>query len=153
VSNTTPSCHTISLHTNHHLGYHSRGSCYTTEPPSTFCSPDADRNRAIKAQISSFWAPALPPRVLECTYTPPPPPPRLHHPTTSPNLPPLPFPTPRPKLSPSGLVSSFWPKTRNPGLSSPTRDPTTAIILSSPPHHLPPSPTTTISNSAPQTEP
>jgi len=25
VSNTTPSCHTISLRTNHHLGYHSRG--------------------------------------------------------------------------------------------------------------------------------
>ncbi|KIM92177.1 hypothetical protein PILCRDRAFT_279 [Piloderma croceum F 1598] len=46
----------------------------------------------------------------------------------------------RTKPSLSGPVSGFWPKTRNPGLHSPTRDPTTDVTSSSPPHHLSPSP-------------
>src|SRR6267154_1401106 len=98
VSNITPSYHTISLPTNHHLGYHSRRPYDTTEPPSTSCSLDADRNRATMAQISSFW-----------------------------------------------------PKTCNPSLHSRKRDPTTAVTLSTPPHRLPPSPTTAVSNGVPQT--
>ncbi|KIM78243.1 hypothetical protein PILCRDRAFT_824724, partial [Piloderma croceum F 1598] len=52
---------------------------------------------------------------------------------------------------PSTAVSNSAPKTRNPGLRSPTRDPTTTVTTSSPPHHLPPSPTAAISNGAPQT--
>jgi len=74
-------------------------------------------------------------------------------PHNPPHRPPPLSPTAQPKPSPGGPVLGFWPKTRNPGLRSPTHNPATAVTSSTPPHHLPPSPTTAVSNGAPQTEP
>jgi len=84
--------------------------------------------------VGEFFGPA-PSCVLECTYTPLPPP-HLHHATMPPHLLHFRFQRCAPN-EPSGLVLGFWPKTCNPGLRSPTCDPTTTITSPTPSHHPP----------------
>ncbi|KIM71255.1 hypothetical protein PILCRDRAFT_17231 [Piloderma croceum F 1598] len=162
--------------------------CDTAESPSTSCSLDADRNRALpnarphhchhlvvttpppppiihhrsfqqrpqnRATTARFRVFGPKPTTPACAaqrVTPPPLSPRRHHPTTSPHRSTLLFPTARPKPSPSGPVSSFWPQTCNPGLRSTTCDPTTAVTSSTPPHHLSASSPAAVSHGAPETE-
>src|ERR1700729_1119163 len=77
----------------------------------------------------------------------------MHHPTTSPHYPPPPFPTAHPKSSPSGSISVFWPPTPHRLALHERTTPNTIATSYGPPHHLPASPTITISTSAHEPEP
>ena len=85
--------------------------------------------------------------------TPSPPPPRTHHHPTPMHHPQLPFHTPCPKPSHNGSVSSFWLKPHPPPRISRTHHPTTTTSSYAPLHRIPTSPSATIPNSAPETEP
>src|ERR1700683_4485151 len=66
---------------------------------------------------------------------------------------PPPFLTARPKSSPSGSISDFWPSARSPASRLRTQRPTATAALSVPPHWLTPLISTSISDSAPEIEP
>jgi hypothetical protein len=85
--------------------------------------------------------------------TPPPSPPHTPHPSTPLHRPPWPFPTARPKPSPSGLVSDLEPQTPCPRSCHRMHHPAATSTSCTPPQHFPPSPSTAVFHGAPETEP